>query len=287
MGLGLRMIFGVVAVILAASSCMAQSTEPSDLSKQLAKTELNEAAASYREGKFADAQAHSQNALALDPTNRTALMFVARTIHAQYRPGNFTYENIAKGREAITAYRQILEQNPQDEEAYKAIAYLFGALKDDDAQKQWILGRATDISIEPTKRAEAYTVLASKNWDCSFKRTELPGSKEEVMEGTKSTVRYHMPRDVKVFEEAKQCASQALNFADMAISLDPENESAWSYKTNSLLEQAKLSQMANDEVERRRLLNEYNVALKETTRISRTNQEKDASEQRPAKKSTP
>jgi hypothetical protein len=56
---------------------------------------------------------------------------VARTIHAQYKPGDFTPGNTAKAREAITTYQRILDRSSDDDEAYKAVAYLYGALKED------------------------------------------------------------------------------------------------------------------------------------------------------------
>src|SRR5215203_4436073 len=106
------------------------------------KNQLNEAARAYREGRFVEAEQHSREAAELDPDNKTAPMFIARTIHAQYRPGVQTPENIAKAQQAIDAYQQILAKNPQDDEAYKAIAYLYGAIKEDDKLTQWISSRA-------------------------------------------------------------------------------------------------------------------------------------------------
>src|SRR6266851_7348585 len=103
-----------------------------------AKNELNEAARTYREGHFEEAEQHSRRALELDPDSKTALSFIARTIHAQYRPGVQTPENIAKAHEAIQAYQRILEKDPKNDEAYKAIAYLYGALKEDDKLRAWI-----------------------------------------------------------------------------------------------------------------------------------------------------
>src|SRR6478736_6074311 len=79
-----------------------------------AKNQLNEAARSYREGRFAEAEQHSREAAELDPNNKTAPMFIARTIHAQYRPGVQNPENVAKAQAAIEAYQQILAQNPKD-----------------------------------------------------------------------------------------------------------------------------------------------------------------------------
>src|SRR4030095_3323055 len=142
-----------------------------------AKNQLNEAARAYREGKFEEAEQHSREAADLDPHNKTAPMFIARTIHAQYRPGVQNPENIAKAQKAIEAYQKILQNNPKDDEAYKAIAYLYGAIKDDEKLRQWISSRAANEATDPEKRAEAYVVLASKDWDCSFKITELPTNK--------------------------------------------------------------------------------------------------------------
>src|SRR5215510_9393591 len=82
-----------------------------------AKNQLNEAARAYREGKFEEAEKHSRDAADLDPENKTAPMFIARTIHAQYRPGVQSPDNIQKAQKAIEAYQQIYQKNPQDEEA--------------------------------------------------------------------------------------------------------------------------------------------------------------------------
>ena len=119
-------------------------------------------------------------------------MFIARTIHAQYRPGVQAPENIKKAQEAIEAYQTILAQNPKDEEAYKAVAYLYGAIKEDDKLRKWISDRAGNDQAEPVKRAEAFVVLASKDWDCSFKITEQPGVKTTTVDpsNNKATVSY-------------------------------------------------------------------------------------------------
>src|SRR5687768_18505026 len=80
-----------------------------------AKNELNEAARAYREGQFTEAERHSRRAYELQPDNNTALSFIARTLHAQYRQGVQTPENIAKANEAIQAYQQILARDPKNE----------------------------------------------------------------------------------------------------------------------------------------------------------------------------
>ncbi|HXQ71468.1 MAG TPA: hypothetical protein VN844_13315 [Pyrinomonadaceae bacterium] len=59
-----------------------QAQTPSTVEAQV-KQELNEAARMYREGNFVEAQVHSEKVLLLDPQNKTAPYFVARSIHAQ------------------------------------------------------------------------------------------------------------------------------------------------------------------------------------------------------------
>jgi tetratricopeptide (TPR) repeat protein len=246
-----------------------------------AKNQLNEAARAYREGKFEEAEQHSREAAALDPDNKTAPMFVARTIHAQYRPGVQTPDNIAKAQKAIEAYQKLLEANPKDDEAYKAIAYLYGAIKEDEKLKQWITARATSDVAEPEKRAEAYIVLASKNWDCSFKITELPTNKVTTVDQStnKATVSYKKPADQKDFDSARKCVTLGLAEAESAIKFDPNNESAWSYKTNLLLEASKLAEMDGKADIKADYQKQYEVALKRTTELSAAAQKRKEEEE--------
>jgi hypothetical protein len=245
------------------------------------KNQLNEAARAYREGKFPEAEQHSREAAELDPENKTAPMFIARTIHAQYRPGVTAPENLVKAQQAIEAYQQILAKNPQDDEAYKAIAYLYGAIKEDDKLKQWITSRATNDAAEPVKRAEAYVVLASKNWDCSFKITELPTNKTTTIDQATNTakVSYKKPGDQKEFDQAQMCVKQGLAEAENAIRFDPASMSAWSYKTNLLLEASKLAEMDGQATQKAQYQKDYEAALKRTTELSAANQKKKEEEE--------
>lgn len=270
-----RIAFGLLGVIVVAI-LVATSSGCGVVNRIRAKNQLNEAAKAYREGKFPEAEQHSREAAALDPDNKTAPMFIARTIHAQYRPGVQSPENIAKAQEAIEAYQQILAKNPKDDEAYKAIAYLYGAIKADDKLRQWISARATSDNTEPEKRAEAYVVLASKDWDCSFKITEQPSVKTTTVDQTssKATVSYKKPKEQKEFDQAQMCVKQGLVEVENAIKFDPNNESAWSYKTNLLLEASKLAEMDGQAEQKARYQKDYEAALKRTAELSAANQKR-------------
>jgi tetratricopeptide (TPR) repeat protein len=251
-----------------------------------AKNELNEAAHSYREGNYPEAEQHSRKALELDPENKTALSFIARTIHAQYKPGVQAPENVAKANEAIQAYQQILAKDPKNDEAYKAIAYLYTELKDEEKLKTWITARALDTSVAPEKRAESYIVMSSKDWDCSFKITELPTNKTTTLEGgNRAVVSYKKPKEQKDFDTAQKCVKRGLEEVENAIKLDPNSEGAWSYKTNLLLEASKLAEMEGDTTKKAQLDKEREIAQKRTNQLSEANQKKKEAEA--AAKATP
>ena len=261
----------LIGLIITIGLMSLQAQTPSVAETQ-AKQELDEAARAYREGNFAEAQVHSERALLLDPQNKTAPYFIARTIHAQYRPDNSTAENVAKAREAIVAYQKILDRVPADDEAYKAVAYLYGAIKENELLREWILKRANDVSFANDKRAEAFVALASKDWDCSFQITEAPANKVTTVNRNNASVSWRMPKERAEFERAKECANRGLELVNMAITLTPENEAAWSYKTNILLELAKLAEMSGKVERQRELYRQYEEALEVTTQLTKRSQ---------------
>ena len=243
-----------------------------------AKNELNEAARSYREGNYVAAEQHSRKALDLDPGSKAAPLFIARTIHAQYRPGVAAPENIAKAREAIEAYRQILENDPQNDEAYRAIAFLYERIKEDGKLREWITARANDGSAAPERRAEAYIVLASKDWNCSFQLTEPNKVTTSAGEG-RASISYNKPKDPKDFDTAQMCVKRGLEEVENALKHDPNSEPGWSYKTNLLLEAVKLAKMEGRADQEAELEKQRAAAQKRTEELGEANRKKQAEEE--------
>src|SRR2546426_1247314 len=258
------------------------------VNKVRAKSELNESARTYREGHFEEAEQHAKRALYLDPDNKTAPIFIARIIHQQYKPGVDQPENIMKAREAIDAYKQVLAKDPSNEEGYKAISVLLAAIKDETKLREWISARANDPNLPSEKRAEAYAILAGKDWDCSFKVTEQPDIKVTSTEGGNAKVTYKKPKDQKDFDNIQRCVARGLEEAETAIKYDPNNESAWSYKTNLLLEQAKFADMNGDAAHKAELERQAQIAGKRAGALADERRKKEeAAEQAASSPKTP
>ena len=252
-------ILAILALLVAAGAGC------SLVGKVRAKNELNEAAKAYKDGHFDVAEQHAKRALDLDPTNKTATIFVARIIHQQYKPGVDAPENVQRARDAIEGYKRVLQNDPNNEEAYKAISVLYAATKDEDNLRKWITARASDASKSNEQRAEAYAILAGKDWDCSFKITELPDVKVMAGEGQ---VNYQKPKDEKDFGMIQRCVTRGLESAETAIKFDPNNESAWSYKTNLLIEAAKIAKMNGEADKATEYEKQAGIAQKRATALS-------------------
>ena len=173
----------------------------------------------------------------------------------------------------------VLERNPQSDEAYKAIASLYGATKDTEKLRSWISARASDTGWPPEKRAEAFIVLASQDWDCSFKITELPSNQTKTLVNNKMTIAYKKPANQKDFDTAQACMKRGLEEVDNAIKLDPNSEPAWSYKTNLLIEAVRLAEMDGKTDQKAQLEKQREEAQKRTTELNQINQKKKEEEE--------
>jgi tetratricopeptide (TPR) repeat protein len=266
---------------------VAGGTGCSLVNKIRAKNELNETAKAYKEGRFEEAEQHAKRALYLDPDSKTAPIFIARVMHQQYKQGVDTPENVAKAREAIEAYKRVIERDPSNDEAYRAISVLYAFIKDEQHLRDWISARANDSNVSSEKRAEAYAILAGKDWDCSYKITELPDVKVTSIEGGKPNVVYKKPKEQKDFDTAQKCVVRGLEEGETAIKFDSNSESAWSYKTNLLLEAAKLAEMNGDADHKAQYQKQADVAGKKAAALSEERRKKEEAAELAAATPTP
>jgi tetratricopeptide (TPR) repeat protein len=249
-----------------------------------AKNALNEGASAYRQGNFAEAEQKFRYAYQLDPSQRNAPLFIARAVQQQYKPGVQSPENLQKGQDAIAAYQHILDTDPANEDAYKAIIFLYGQMRNEDKVREMLTQRASLGSIPPEKRSEALTILASKQWQCAYDITELRENKETQTttqpgnELPRVTVKYKKPANQADFDRARQCVTEGLKLAEQAVNLDPNNPNSWSYRANLLREAAKLAEMEGNAEAKADYDRQYEQALETHRRLSEEAQKKKEAE---------
>ena len=232
-----------------------------------AKNALNEGARAYKDGRFADAEERFRTAFELDPSQKNAPVFIARAVQQQYKPGVQTPENLAMGEKAVAAYQSILNRDPANEDAYKAVVFLYGQMKQDDKVNQLLAERAKNGPTQ-TAKAEALTILASKQWQCAYDITEQKENKVTENQPNRILIKYRKPANQADFDKAQQCATEGLRLAEEAAANDPNNPNAWSYKANLLREKSKLAEMAGDATAKGDLDKQYEAALETQKRLA-------------------
>lgn len=243
-----------------------------------AKQEVNDGARAYKAGDFKEAEAHFESALALDPSQENAPIFRARAIQRQYRAGVSTPENQAVADRAIGAYEDLLRRDPSNEEAYNAIVQLYGSMKQEDKQREYLQRTANDQQAPGAKRAIAYAFLAGKQWRCSSDITEQAENMQSVERDNKTFKEYKKPADEAEFQRARQCSNEGLSLADQAVTLDPNNYAAWAVKANLLLEMSKMAQMEKKPDEKANFDRQYEEALAKNRELSEINNRRKAEE---------
>ncbi len=183
-----------------------------------AQQEMRQGAEAIRARKYGEAEEHYRNALKLDPSQRGASLFLARSIRAQYKPGIDDPQNVAKAREAISIYERALQIDPNQDEAFTAVAELYGALKDEPKQRDWLLKRATSQRISKEKRSAAYRQLADLDLACARSTAAV----EPVA--------------------ADRCAARGVESIGEAIALNGDSEAALAQKAQLLHQRAKLAE---------------------------------------------
>ena len=267
----------LVALVAASGGCTL-------VNRVRAKNALNEGARAYKDGRFADAEERFRTAHDLDPTQKNAPLFIARAVQQQYKPGVQTPENLAVGEKAVGAYQDILKEDPSNEDAYKAIVFLYGQMKNEEKVNQ-LLSERGKSGPNPKSKAEALTILASKQWNCSYEITEQKENKTTEQKTDKVLIHYKKPANQADFDKANQCTTEGLKLAEEAISLDQNNANAWSYKANLLREKAKLAEMSGDSAAKEDFGKQYEAALETQKKLSA--EETKRKEEEAAKSPTP
>jgi tetratricopeptide (TPR) repeat protein len=153
---------------------------PVGAARSSGRTELNLGAQAYRQPKYDEAIEHFQKAIAQDPGNAIAHLYLATAYAQQYIPSADIPANNEMAERAITQYKRVIDIDPSGPgslNAMKGIAYLELQMKRFDEAKDWYR-RATGLDPEDP---ESYYSIAVIDWT----QTYQPRQEERAKLGMK------------------------------------------------------------------------------------------------------
>lgn len=191
------------------------------------ESEIRAALCDLEKHDFANAEKRIEAILKSDPNNIYAQKVFLAILARQIKLGDRSAENLALIKKTIEAYNQALKNSrfkTEDKQKIdRYVASLYRQLGEEELNKE-LQRRAADSSRTSKDRADAYVVLASNLWNCSYRFTSSGRAlnKSEI-------------------ESAKACVASGLDYANQAITLAADNESAWSYKASLFREASTLA----------------------------------------------
>jgi tetratricopeptide (TPR) repeat protein len=155
------LLVSIAALVLAATGCK----------KLESRDQLNKGVQSFKSAKYDEAIDHFNQAVALDPGNPNATLYLGVTYFAQYIPGAISPENVEYARKAKEQFMKVLAQDSKDKTALQYLASLSyqeasgttdldAKFKQLDDARDWYLKL---IAVDP-KNKEAYYSLGVIDW---------------------------------------------------------------------------------------------------------------------------
>lgn len=207
---------------LLAVGCLAVLTL-AGCSKLKARDQLNKGVEAYKSAKYEQAIDHFQNAERLDPTLKTADLYLAAAYSSQVVPGATNSQNIKTGQLAIDSYQKVLARDPNDLTALEGIAAVYLNIGKTVEAKQW---QQKVLAVNPSDPVAYYTIGVI-DWRDAYKNAIT----------ARASIGMH--DDGKMITDKKVCASLKDQNTDLvtsgiaslkkAIELRPSYDDAMSY----------------------------------------------------------
>ena len=217
--------------VAAVSAALAASA---GCAKLKARDKLNKGVEAYKAAQFDTAIEDFKEAKALDPKLMNARLYLATAYASQFIPGAPSKENIDMGKQAISEFQDVLNEDPSNVHAIDGIGSLLFSMggnpwdeKTVEDSKQYHLKH---IQLDP-QDPEPYYWVAVIDWSIAFH-----GDKqllEDYNKTAKKPVRDTDPLPAKLSQEYAQkygsLVDEGIDYAKKAMDRRPEYDDAMAY----------------------------------------------------------
>ena len=162
-------------------SCLPANAAQDD-PKAAARTEMNAGVQAFRQANYEEAVGHFEQAVALQPEDITAHLYLATAYAEMFVPGVDTPENVIWATKALNEYREVLRRKPSDMISLKGIGYLELQLKNFDQAKE---SYQKTIAADPSDPELFYSVGVI-DWSIAYRaiaaeKAKLPAKSQDSL----------------------------------------------------------------------------------------------------------
>jgi hypothetical protein len=184
----------------------------------------------FRNAQFQQAIEHFQTAVSLDPTLLNARLYLATAYAQQYIPGGDSPDNVKIGNQAISAFQEVLNQDPNNLTAIASIAQIYYSMKNFDKAKELQRKRMQLSPQDP----EPYYWVGVINWMVAYPRAQQ----------VRKDLNLTMPKDLnrpdvlppipdksraKLEADNKALVEEGIEALQKSVELKPNDDAAMAY----------------------------------------------------------
>ncbi len=278
--------------------------------KVMARMNLVDGAQAYNERKFDEAMEKFSRAVEYDPDgntieSKTAQLFLARTLHSLFAGNRRNQENAVRAIEeynkALPGFKRevadnkaALDGDPENEKLratyeknrtivgsiVSAIGSLYENLQKEDEWNKWQLQAADDAELPDAVRANSLVALAAKKYTCANDISDTDEVKKTVTKDGEQAFKFVKPSDSDDFDKLKTCVKEGTEYIDRAVELNPESDSAWSYKASLLVQNMRIAEMDGNSSEQEEYKKKSEQAKEKFEELAKKRRDKEEEEAR-------
>ena len=212
------LLAGVVLLAVASSACK----------KLKARDQLNKGVNSFRNAQFQTAIEHFQQAVALDPSLVNARLYLAMSYFQQYAPGGESADNLKVAHQAIDAFNDVLQLDPNNTTALATVGQIYYNMKDFDKAKEYERRR---LDSQPNDPEPYYWVGVIDYVQCLKSQSEARSGDPKLSTPTPGGDFPPLPEKLRAPLAAKNSAmvQEGMQALNKAIELKPNYDDAMAY----------------------------------------------------------
>lgn len=190
-----------------------------------ARDQLNKGVAAYKAAKYEEAINHFQNAVNLDPTYPMTRIYLATAYAQQVVPDLTTPDNLKKADMAITSYKKVLDEHPDDVTSLKGVASLYFSTDKMDEAKKW---QARVMKADPTDPEAPYTVGVI-DWKTAYKSAVTDLATGGLQDDGNGNPKMSKGICAKIKKDNTEVVDEGLASLNKSVQLRPSYDDAMSY----------------------------------------------------------
>jgi tetratricopeptide (TPR) repeat protein len=170
------------------------------ITKLRARDKLNQGVTAFAAQRYDEAAKLFEESVALDPEFQTARMYLATSYTSIFVPGSPDPKSQEMAEKAVRTFEEILETDPNNENAMLSIASLYYQMDNSEESKKW----CARIQAVYPNNAEALYRVAVIDYNDSYKATGIQGESAEFLTAEEKD------KTLKGIQEGLDCIDKAL-----------------------------------------------------------------------------